>query len=77
MPLQAYENLSIIGEGTYGIVFKCRHKSTGDLVAIKKFKVGSKPCTLGHVQVALQPISLMPATAALQEYDTDESVSLQ
>lgn len=35
---QAYESLGRIGEGTYGVVLKCRHKATGELVAIKKFK---------------------------------------
>ena len=33
-----YENLGTIGEGTYGVVLKCRHKETGQIVAIKKFK---------------------------------------
>ena len=33
-----YEILGIVGEGAYGIVYKCRNKDTGDLVAIKKFK---------------------------------------
>lgn len=33
-----YENLGKIGEGTYGVVLKCRHKMSGALVAIKKFK---------------------------------------
>ena len=36
--LQAYKNLGTIGEGTYGIVLKCRHKDTGQVVAIKQFK---------------------------------------
>ena len=27
-----------IGEGTYGVVLKCRHRTTGQIVAIKKFK---------------------------------------
>ena len=35
---QNYESLGRIGEGTYGVVLKCRHKATGELVAIKKFK---------------------------------------
>jgi serine/threonine protein kinase len=35
---QNYENLGKIGEGTYGVVLKCRHKTTGQIVAIKKFK---------------------------------------
>ena len=35
---QNYENLGAIGEGTYGVVTKCRHKVTKEVVAIKKFK---------------------------------------
>jgi cyclin-dependent kinase-like len=27
----------LVGEGSYGMVLKCRHKETGQLVAIKKF----------------------------------------
>ena len=27
-----------MGEGTYGIVLKCRARDSGELVAIKKFK---------------------------------------
>ena len=36
--ISQYDNLGKIGEGTYGVVIKSRHKSTGKLVAIKKFK---------------------------------------
>lgn len=35
--MEKYEKLSKIGEGSYGVVFKCRHKDTGQMVAIKKF----------------------------------------
>ena len=35
---QAYELLGQVGEGTYGVVLKCRHRDTGALVAVKKFK---------------------------------------
>eukprot|EP00730_Choanoeca_flexa_P006724 TRINITY_DN12211_c0_g6_i3.p1 TRINITY_DN12211_c0_g6~~TRINITY_DN12211_c0_g6_i3.p1 ORF type:complete len:227 (+),score=8.62 TRINITY_DN12211_c0_g6_i3:150-830(+) len=35
--MEKYEKLSKIGEGSYGIVIKCRHKETGRIVAIKKF----------------------------------------
>lgn len=33
-----YEVLGIVGEGAYGIVYKCKNKETGEFVAIKKFK---------------------------------------
>ena len=33
-----YEVLEVVGEGAYGIVYKCRNKETGKFVAIKKFK---------------------------------------
>ena len=33
-----YEILSVIGEGSYGIVYKCRNRETNEIVAIKKFK---------------------------------------
>lgn len=35
---QNYQQLTKIGEGTYGVVLKCRSRSTGQLVAVKKFK---------------------------------------
>ncbi|CAG9312659.1 CDKL2_1 [Blepharisma stoltei] len=36
--MDKYETIEIIGEGTYGTVFKARHKETGVYYAIKKFK---------------------------------------
>lgn len=35
--MEKYEKLSKIGEGSYGVVYKCRNRETGSLVAIKKF----------------------------------------
>ena len=34
---EKYENLGMVGEGSYGMVMKCKHKETKQLVAIKKF----------------------------------------
>lgn len=36
--MENYETLGVIGEGTYGVVMKARHRETGQVVAIKKFK---------------------------------------
>ncbi|XP_078267192.1 cyclin-dependent kinase-like 2 isoform X2 [Rhinoraja longicauda] len=36
--MELYENLGLVGEGTYGSVMKCRHKETGQIVAIKRFQ---------------------------------------
>uniref|UniRef100_A0A1B6CAC5 Cyclin-dependent kinase-like 2 n=1 Tax=Clastoptera arizonana TaxID=38151 RepID=A0A1B6CAC5_9HEMI len=35
--MERYEKLSKLGEGSYGMVFKCRNRDTGQIVAIKKF----------------------------------------
>ena len=36
--MEKYRILAIIGEGTYGKVFKAQSKEDGRVVAIKKFK---------------------------------------
>ncbi|MEE6520831.1 hypothetical protein FKM82_018774 [Ascaphus truei] len=35
--MEKYENLGLVGEGSYGMVMKCRNKENGRIVAIKKF----------------------------------------
>ena len=37
LPMEKYEKLKKIGSGSYGYVYKCRNRETGDIVAIKKF----------------------------------------
>jgi cyclin-dependent kinase-like len=36
--MNKYEVLGVVGEGVFGIVLKCRNKTSGEIVAIKKFK---------------------------------------
>jgi cyclin-dependent kinase-like len=35
--MEKYEKISMVGEGSYGLVMRCRHRETGQIVAIKKF----------------------------------------
>lgn len=35
--MDRYEKLGKLGEGSYGVVFKCRNRETDRVVAIKKF----------------------------------------
>ncbi|XP_069705463.1 cyclin-dependent kinase-like 2 isoform X2 [Periplaneta americana] len=35
--MEKYEHISVVGEGSYGLVMKCKHRESGQLVAIKKF----------------------------------------
>ncbi|XP_068947969.1 cyclin-dependent kinase-like 2 [Petaurus breviceps papuanus] len=35
--MEKYENLGLVGEGSYGAVMKCKDKDNGRIVAIKKF----------------------------------------
>jgi cyclin-dependent kinase 1 len=37
--LESFQKLEKIGEGTYGVVYKARHKTTGQLVALKKIRL--------------------------------------
>ncbi|XP_049640257.1 cyclin-dependent kinase-like 4 [Suncus etruscus] len=55
--MDKYEKLAKIGEGTYGIVFKCRNKTSGQVVAIKKF-VESEDDPVVR-KMALREISLL------------------
>lgn len=36
-PMEKYEKICKIGEGSYGHVYKCRNRENGQVVAIKKF----------------------------------------
>lgn len=35
--MERYDKVMKIGEGSYGVVFKCRDRKSGQMVAIKKF----------------------------------------
>ena len=35
--MDKYERIKKVGEGAYGVVYKCRNKETNAIVAIKKY----------------------------------------
>lgn len=40
-PMDQFQKIEKIGEGTYGIVYKAKDKDTGKLVALKKIRLES------------------------------------
>ncbi|XP_009977232.1 PREDICTED: cyclin-dependent kinase 1 isoform X4 [Tauraco erythrolophus] len=52
-----YTKIEKIGEGTYGVVYKGRHKTTGQVVAMKKIRLESEE--EGVPSTAIREISLL------------------
>lgn len=70
-----------LGEGSYGIVYKCRNRDTGEIVAIKKFAESEDDPLIR--KIALREIRLLKVvlrdkrnsglTCAFSELETSES----
>ncbi|NXR06632.1 CDK3 kinase, partial [Semnornis frantzii] len=54
---EVFQKVEKIGEGTYGVVYKARHKRSGQLVALKKIRLDSE--TEGVPSTAIREISLL------------------
>ena len=52
-----FERLESIGEGTYGVVYRARDKTTKDIVAIKKIKLENED--EGVPSTAMREISIL------------------
>ena len=52
-----YQKVEKIGEGTYGVVYKARHRSTGKFAALKKIRLESEE--EGVPSTAIREISLL------------------
>mmetsp|Transcript_17294 Transcript_17294/g.30879 ORF Transcript_17294/g.30879 Transcript_17294/m.30879 type:complete len:338 (-) Transcript_17294:290-1303(-) len=58
--MDKYEKLAVVGQGTFGSVFKARIKETGEIVAIKKIKTTKKDGKeMGLDVTALREIKLL------------------
>lgn len=55
--LDDYMKIEKIGEGTYGVVYKGKHKKTGRLVALKKIRLDSED--EGVPATAIREISVL------------------
>lgn len=55
--LEKYVKLDKVGEGTYGVVYKCRNKETQELVALKKIRLENED--EGIPSTAIREISIL------------------
>lgn len=55
--LDNYDKLEKIGEGTYGVVYKARHRESGRFVALKKIRLESED--EGVPSTAIREVSLL------------------
>lgn len=44
--MNKYEVLNMVGEGAYGVVLRCRNRTSSEIVAIKKFKESDEDETI-------------------------------
>lgn len=61
--MDRYEKLSRLGEGSYGIVYKCRDRETGNLVAVKRFVESEEDPAIR--KIALREIRMLKVTIEL------------
>jgi serine/threonine protein kinase len=54
---EKYQRLDKLGEGTYGVVYKCRNKETQEIVALKKIRLENED--EGIPSTAIREISIL------------------
>ena len=55
--LEKYSKIEKVGEGTYGVVYKCKNKKSGDYVALKKIRLENED--EGIPSTAIREISIL------------------
>lgn len=80
MAVSAFQKLEKIGEGTYGIVYKAREKSSGKLVALKKIRPESEnegiPATTIREILLLKNLKHSTIVNLLEVVHTDDKMYL-
>jgi cyclin-dependent kinase 2 len=71
MGAEDYSRLEEIGRGTFGVVYKCRNKYTGEIIAIKKMKIQADLMEKEGV-----PKTTLREIKYLQEIDHENIISL-
>lgn len=64
--MDKYDNEGVVGEGSYGVVMKCRRKDNGQLVAIKKFLETDEDQTVK--KIAMREIRMLKVSWTLSAY---------
>lgn len=62
--MEKYEKIGKIGEGSYGVVFKCRNRDTGQVVAIKRFLESEDDPVIK--KIALREIRMLKVMASFK-----------
>jgi cyclin-dependent kinase-like len=63
--MDRYEHEGVVGEGSYGVVIKCRHKETGQIVAIKKFLETDEDQTVK--KIAMREIRMLKVSITISK----------
>jgi len=71
-----YQRIEKLGEGTYGVVYKCKHRRTGELAALKRIRIenedeGVPPTALREISI-LKELSAHPNIVGLRDVILNE-----
>lgn len=67
--MEKYDIISVVGEGSYGLVMRCRHRESGQYVAIKKFLETEDDPTVR--KMALREIRMLKVIEAVPNGSVD------
>ena len=78
--LEKYTKIDKVGEGTYGVVYKCQNKQTGEYVALKKIRLENEeegiPSTTIHEISILKQMHNMGIVKLIETINGDKKLYL-